>query len=126
MLDIHIEDRLSYDPETKTIFMNFAGMRVRAPEDVKRIKEAVDGLLGPLGHKVNSIVNYDSFEADPEVMAEYLDLVRYVEKKYYIKVSRHTTSGFMRLKLGKELGDRRVSTEVFESRREARENLAET
>jgi propionate CoA-transferase len=126
MLDIRIEDRLSYDAETNTVFMNFAGMRVRTSEDLHRIKEAVENLLGPLGRKVSSIVNYDSFEADPDVMAEYLDLVRYVEKKYYLKVSRHTTSGFMRLKLGKELGDRRVSTEVFESRREARANLVET
>ena len=25
MLDLRIEDRLSYDPETNTIFMNYAG-----------------------------------------------------------------------------------------------------
>jgi propionate CoA-transferase len=126
MLDIHIEDRLNYDPKSNTIFMNFAGMRVRTADDLLRIKEAVDGRLGPLGHKVNSIVNYDSFEADPDVMPAYLDLVRYVEKKYYLKVSRYTTSGFMRLKLGKGLGERKVSAEVYESRRAARDSLADT
>jgi propionate CoA-transferase len=125
MLDIHIEDRLSYDPDSNTVFMNYAGMRVRSSEDVKRIIEAVDNLLGPLGKRVNSIVNYDSFEADQDVMEEYLDAVRYVEKSYYLKVSRYTTSGFMRLKLGKELSERRVSSHVFESRREARKNLEE-
>jgi propionate CoA-transferase len=125
MLDIHIEDRLSYDPKSNTVFMNYAGMRVRTSEDVRRIIEAVDKLLGPLGKRVNSIVNYDSFEAAPDVMEEYLDAVRYVEKAYYLKVSRYTTSGFMRLKLGKELGERKVSSHVFESRREARRNLEE-
>jgi len=123
MLDIHIEDRLSYDPDSNTVFMNYAGMRVRTSEDVKRIVEAVDKLLGPLGKRVNSIVNYDSFEADQDVMEEYLDAVRYVEKTYYLKVSRYTTSGFMRLKLGKELSERKVSSHVFESRREARDSL---
>lgn len=125
MLDIHIEDRLSYDPASNTVFMNYAGMRIRNSEDVKRIIEAVDKLLGPLDRRVNSIVNYDSFEADPDVMDEYLDAVRYVESKYYLKVSRYTTSGFMRLKLGKELSERRVSSHIFETSREARRNLEE-
>ncbi len=29
MLDVHSDDRLSYDPESNTVFMNYAGMRVR-------------------------------------------------------------------------------------------------
>jgi propionate CoA-transferase len=126
MLDIHIEDRLSYDPQSNTVFMNYAGMRVRSTRDVKRIVEAVDNLLRPLKKRVNSIVNYDSFEANPDVMDEYLDAVRYVEKTYYLKVSRYTTSGFMRLKLGKELSERKVSSHIFETPREARKNLEET
>ncbi|MBI3708552.1 MAG: acyl CoA:acetate/3-ketoacid CoA transferase, partial [Proteobacteria bacterium] len=123
MLDIHIEDRLSYDAASNTIFMNYAGMRVRTEGELERIKEAVEAVLKPLGKRVYSIVNYDRFEADAEIMDKYLDLVRYVEENYYIKVSRYTTSGFMRLKLGKELEKRRVSSHVFESRQEARRNL---
>jgi hypothetical protein len=103
-----IEDRLSYDPSTNTVFMDFAGMRLRQREDVDRIKTAVDALLGPLGKRVNSIVNYDRFEAAPDIMPDYLDLVRYVQERYYLKVSRYTTSGFMRLKMGKELERRQV------------------
>ncbi|MFQ5936256.1 MAG: acyl CoA:acetate/3-ketoacid CoA transferase, partial [Acidiferrobacterales bacterium] len=123
MLDIRIEDRLSYDPQTNTIFMNYAGMRVRTEADLQRIKEAVDGILEPLGKRVYSIVNYDSFEADPDIIDQYMDLVRYVERKYYISVSRYTTSGFMRLKLGRELEKRRVSSHVYESGSEARRHL---
>ncbi|MEE8265864.1 MAG: acyl CoA:acetate/3-ketoacid CoA transferase [Acidiferrobacterales bacterium] len=123
MLDIRIEHRLSYDSETNTIFMNFAGMRVRNTEDLSRIKKAVDGILGPLGKRVYSIVNYDSFEADPDIIDQYMDLVRYVEKKYYIKVSRYSTSGFMRLKMGNELEKRKVSSHVYESGSEARRHL---
>ncbi len=123
MVDIRIEDRLSYDPETNTIFMNYAGMRVRTEDDLERIRDAVDGILGPLGKRVYSIVNYDHFEADDAVIDKYMDLVRYVETKYYIKVSRYTTSGFMRLKLGKELAKRKVSSHVFESQAEARKHI---
>ena len=89
----------------------------------ERIRSAVDNLLGPLGRRVNSIVNYDRFQADDDVAEAYLDLVRYVEETYYLKVSRYTTSGFMRLKLGKELARRKVSSHVFESQAEARRHL---
>jgi propionate CoA-transferase len=100
--------------------MNYAGMRVRSEADLERIRQAVDALLAPLGRRVWSIVNYDRFEADPEIMDRYLDLVRYVERRYYLGVSRYTTSGFMRLKLGRGLEQRAVSSHVFETRAEAR------
>jgi propionate CoA-transferase len=123
LLDLRIEDRLSYDPTSNTVFMNYSGMRVRTEADLDRIKSSVDGLLGPLNKRVYSIVNYDRFEADPDIMHAYLDLVRYVEEKYYIAVSRYTNSGFMRLKLGSELGKRKVSSHVFERAAEARDSL---
>ena len=125
LLDIRIEDRLSYDADANTVFMNYAGMRVRTRADVDCIREAVDALLGPLAKKVYSIVNYDRFEADTEVMDYYMDTVRYVEERYYLGVSRYTNSGFMRLKLGRELERRRVSTKVWETRADARAHIAD-
>ena len=47
-----------------------------------------------------------------------------MEKTYYLKVSRFTNSGFLRLKLGKELERREVSTQVFLTRHEAERNLS--
>jgi len=123
LLDIHIDDRLSYDPETNTVFMNYAGMRVKDKRDVDTIVAAVDRLLGPLGRRVNSIVNYDGFSIDDDAVADYMEAVRYVEQTYYLKVSRYTNSGFMRLKLGQELEKRRLSARVFETGREARREL---
>ena len=123
MLDINIDDRLSYDAASNTVFMNYAGMRVRNAQDVDTIIAAVDRLLEPLGKRVNSIVNYEGFSVDDEAMDTYMDAVRYVEKKYYLKVSRFTNSGFLRLKLGKELERRGVSARVFETRQDAERNL---
>jgi len=125
LLDIHIEDRLSYDPASNTIFMNYAGMHVRDQADIDRIVAAVDAVLEPLGKRVNPIVNYDSFEAAPEILDAYLDAVRYVENRYYLKVSRYTTSGFMRLRLAAELVKREVSSDMFETRQEARRHLGQ-
>ena len=71
------------------------------------------------GPRVYSIVNYERFVADDDIIDKYMDLVKYVEEKYYISVSRYTNSGFLRLKLGKELGKRKVSSKVYESGAEA-------
>ncbi len=122
-LDIHIEDRISYNPETNTLFLNYAGMRVRTENDLKVIKETVDQTLEPLGKRVYSVVNYDRFVADDDIIDKYMDLVKYVEDKYYIKVSRYTNSGFLRLKLGKELKKRRVSSMVYETSEDATRHL---
>lgn len=89
MLDIHIDNRLSYDAETNTVFMNYAGMRVRTEEDIRSILDAVDRLLVPLGKRVNSIVNYDRFTVDDDVTAAYMDAVKYVEERHYLKVTRY-------------------------------------
>jgi len=121
--DIGIEDRISYTPETNTLFLDFSGMRVDSHQDIDRIREAVIGTLEPLGKKVVSIVNYDGFWVDPEVADEYLDLVRLVESNYYIKVSRYTTNGFMRIKLARGLEDRHISSDLVHSYAEARESL---
>lgn len=126
LLDIRIEDRISYNADTNTVFLNYAGMHVRTEEDLRRIKGAVDQTLDPLGRRVHSIVNYDSFVADPDILDKYADLVKYVEERYYLNVSRYSTSGFLRLKLGAELRKRRLSSHVFETRREARRHLGET
>jgi len=123
MIDIHIDDRLSYNPDSNTVFMNFAAMRVRTEADIRTILDAVDRLLGPIGKRVNSIVNYDRFVVDDDVTDAYMDAVRYVEEKYYLKVTRYANSGFMRLKLGKELESRSLSSRVFESAEEARRSL---
>jgi propionate CoA-transferase len=124
-LDIHIDERISYDADKNTLFLDFAGMRVRNDADLAAIKEAVDATLEPLGKRVYSIVNYERFVADDDIVDKYMDLVKYVEDKYYISVSRYTSSGFLRLKLGKELGKRKVSSRVYESGEEAALHLTD-
>ena len=51
--------------------------------------------------------------------------MKYVEDTYYIRVSRYTTSGFMRLKLSQELDKRHVTSEVYETHKQARNHIAE-
>lgn len=63
-------------------------------------------------------MNYDSFRLDDDAAKEYAEMVRDMEEAHYTRVSRYTTSAFMRVKLGREL-TRTVRPHIFESRAEA-------
>ncbi len=115
MLDIRIGDRLSYDAASNSVYMNYAGMRVRNEEDIRVIVDAVDALLGPLGKRVHSIVNYERFSCDDDVFDRYVDAVKYVEETYYLDVKRYTSGAFLRHKLGSELVKRQITSEVLGS-----------
>ncbi len=114
MLDTRMEDRLSYDEATNTIYMNYSGLRVRDGADLKVMGDAVDALLGPLGQRVHSIVNYERFTCDDDVFDEYIELVKRVEETYYLSVKRYTSGAFLRHKLGTELEKRHISSEILD------------
>jgi propionate CoA-transferase len=117
MLQLHIRDRLTYDPSRNTVFMDYSGLHVRTAEDVTEILHAVDALLGPLDARVKSVVNYDRFRLDESAVEAYADAVKYVQDTYYLngEVTRHTTNAFTRLKLSRELAKRAISTVIAES-----------
>ncbi len=114
MLDTRMEDRLSYAAATNTVYMNYAGLRVRDGADLKAIADAVDALLAPLGRRVHSIVNYERFSCDDDVFDDYVDLVKRVEETYYLSVKRYTSGAFLRHKLGTELAKRELASEVLD------------
>ena len=77
------------------------------------IEKMVEAKLGPLGERVYAIVNYDNFTILPELLDEYTAMVRRLMDRYYSGVSRYTTSGFLRMKLGdllKSAASRRTSS----------------
>jgi len=115
MLDINIDERLNYDPQTNTIYMDYHGMRIRTPQDVRTIVEAVDRILGPLGKRVYSVVNYERFECDDDAHDAYMDAVKYVEEKYYLGVRRYTSSAFLRHRLGAEFAKREITSQMQRS-----------
>jgi propionate CoA-transferase len=122
MLSMSLDDRIHYDQATNTIFLNFAGLRIRTKKDIRDIHEAVETRMKAIGGRMHSVVNYDNFVIDEDVMDEYADLVEYIDQTYYLSVHRYTTSAFLRLKLGKELGKRSLSPRIYETVEEARKN----
>ena len=80
-------------------------------------------MLTPLGHKVYAIVNYENFEIFPDVIDAYSGMVRDLSDRFYLGVTRYTTSGFLRIKLGDALSRRAVAPHIYESAEEARAHL---
>ena len=125
LLRIPLERRFTYHPQENLFFVNFEGHVVRNHEDVERIRRIVETMLAPLGRKVYVIVNYDNFDIFPDVIDEYSAMVRDLVDRFYSGVTRYTTSGFLRTKLGDALKQRAVAPHIYESAEEASAHLRE-
>jgi propionate CoA-transferase len=119
LLGIGIAERVSYDAERNTLFLNLEGLHVRNRDDVDRVRRVVEERCQTIGKKVALVVNYDNFLIDAAVSDTYAAMVRYMETHYYTTASRYTTSAFLRLKLGEALARRRVAAHIFETADEA-------
>ena len=120
LLGQSLAERIAYDAESNTLFINFEGFSVRTIADVDLVRRQVEARCRPLGHKVSLIVNYDGFELDPAVSDAYFAMIAYMQQRYYSSASRYTRSVFMRLKLGEGLSERNVASDVFETVAQAR------
>ena len=118
MLNLDLSDRLAYDADRNTLFLNFEGVHIRQAADIAAIQAAVVKRCTEIGRRVAVVVNYDAFQLDPELADAYADMVRSLEEQHYTRVSRYTTSAFMRVKLGQAL-TRTVRPHIFESRTDA-------
>ena len=125
LLSIPLEQRFTYDPQHNIFFINFEGHVVRTRDDVKRISDIVRRKLGSLGRKVYVVVNYDNFNILPDVMDDYSAMVKTLVETFYSGVTRYTTSGFLRTKLGDALAQRDLAPHIYESADEARQHLHE-
>jgi propionate CoA-transferase len=123
MLELPLAQRLFFDEKQNVFFLNFEGVHVRQHEDIARIRNLIEARLEPLGHKVYAVVNYDNFSIDPDLFDAYMDLVRDVVTRFYIRVTRYTSSIFARARLGEALERRDVRPRFFNSPEEALADL---
>lgn len=125
LLAIPLEQRFTYDEATNHFFVNLERFTVRHARDIERIHHVVVERLAPVGRRVYAIVNYDNFTIAPELLDAYSAMVRALMDKYYADVTRYTTSGFLRMKLGDALAQRGVAPHIYESASEAEATLLE-
>jgi propionate CoA-transferase len=119
LLTIPLDQRFSLDARQNLFFVNLERYPLRSKAEIDEIARIVAAQLTPLGRKVYAIVNYDNFSILPELLDDYSAMVRGLVDRFYAGVSRYTTSGFLRIKLGEALERRGVAPHIFESADEA-------
>lgn len=123
LLSLRIEDRLFYDPEENFFFINFEGLHVGSKDIIEEIQKGVEKKMEPLPEKVYTFVNYDNFTIDRDLIDCYSDMVQSVTNRFYYKVTRYTTSAFLRMKLGSALQERQLPPHIFDNNTEAFQEL---
>jgi propionate CoA-transferase len=123
LLRLPMAQRFVFDAAQGILFANFEGLTVRSVDDVEAIRAALEEKLQGLGRKVPALVDYDNFTVLPDVLDVYTDMVHDVVSRCYSRVTRYTTSAFLRAKLGHALLERGVAPHIFESAADARRHL---
>ncbi|TCO83428.1 propionate CoA-transferase [Plasticicumulans lactativorans] len=123
LLQVPLSQRFSYDADANLFFVNFGGYHVRSQQEVDAIRREVEAHLAGLGQRVFAIVNYDNFSIAPEVLDDYVEMVKDVVGRFYSGVTRYTTNAFMRMKLGNALAQRALAPALYDSMEAARAGL---
>jgi propionate CoA-transferase len=117
-----MESRFRYDPEENLFFIDFENLEVKTKDDIERIRAQVEGTLAPLGRKVSTVVNYDNFSVTLDLADEYTSMVRDVVNRFYISVSRYSTSAFTRMMLGIKFRSHGLHPEIHADQAQALES----
>jgi len=123
MLAIPFSRRFAFAADQDIFFINFERLDIRRPEDIERVRAEVEKNLAPIGRKIYAIVNYDGFTIVPELVDAYSAMVKDLVARFYTRVTRYTTSNFLRMKLGDALEGRGVAPHIYESAQEALDHL---
>jgi propionate CoA-transferase len=123
LLLVPLASRFTYDAPSRTFFVNFERLSIRSAEDIDAVRDELERHLAPLGRKVYAVVNYDHFTLDPMLEDDWAQMVRELVDRYYLNVTRYTTSGFLRAKLGPALEARGVAPHIYETADEARRRV---
>jgi propionate CoA-transferase len=123
MLEIPLGERLSYDRDKNILYLNFEGLNIRSHADIERVRQTVIDKLSPLGHKVYAIVNYDRFSILPELVDDYVEMVRKLMETCYHDVTRFTSNTFFRARLGEALEKGKIAAQSYETAAEAEARL---
>lgn len=99
MLATPLAHRLELDREHRLLFINFEGLSIESQDQIDTIETLVCQLLEPLGERVAVVANYDSFLIPPPLMESYTAMVQRLTQRFYSRVTRYGTGGFLKARL---------------------------
>lgn len=125
ILYLPLDQRLGYNAKKNVFFVNFEGFEVRNVADIEAIRDHVEAILKPLNRKVPAVVNYDNFSIMPELLDSYVDMVHDLAERFYCRVTRYTSSAFMRSYFGTAFRRHHTDPSLYASREEAFSHLGD-
>jgi propionate CoA-transferase len=123
LVGIPFDARFSFNEAKNTLFINLARFEVRTLDTVDAIARKIAAIVEPLHRGVYAVVNYEGFVLEREVEDAWTESVERTVARFYDRVTRYTTSAFLRAKLGDALSSRGLSPYVFETEDEAQAAL---
>jgi len=97
---IDMGSRLFHVPESNTLFIDLASVKVHSREDIATIINGVESYLAKElgGNKTHVEVNYFGFHCAPHLEAEYATAIAAIEARMYLSCRRHHGRTFTHLK----------------------------
>jgi propionate CoA-transferase len=71
MLTMPFDERISYDPTLKMLFLDFSQLAIISERDVQRIKTEVESHVKPFERPVHAIVNYSGCSIESAALESY-------------------------------------------------------
>lgn len=123
LLNQKLSDRVSYDADRNTLFLNLEGWSVRKKDDVADLKKVLIEACTKAGRKVRSVVNHDGCRIAEDLYDDYADMINYMMEHHYETTTRYSTSAFMRMKMQEALQKRGLAPHIYERAEDARDAL---
>ncbi|MDO5630010.1 MAG: acyl CoA:acetate/3-ketoacid CoA transferase [Mobilicoccus sp.] len=123
LLDVPMYQRLTLDESRDTIFIDFEGLDIRSITDIDRVRRGVEETVGPLGRRIQAVVNYDQFTITPELVDPYVQMVEGLMDRFYTDVTRYTSNAFLRARLDEAMSKSEFVPNLYESRAQAEARL---
>jgi len=101
LLATPLAKRFELDREHRLLFINFEGLAVDQVSDISDIEQHLTTLLEPLGQRVAVVVNYDNCSILTPLMDDYSAMVNRLSDRFYSRVTRYGTGGFLKARLEK-------------------------
>lgn len=103
LLATPLAQRFELDRERRLLFINCEGLAIDTVSDIVEVERMLEELLAPVvtspACKVAVIVNYDSFTLLPTLVDAYSAMVRRLTSRYYSRVTRYGSGGFLKARL---------------------------
>lgn len=95
--------RYQLDAVHRLLFIDFEGLNIDGPEAIAAIEQYVTQLLQPMvtcpEERLTVVVNYDNFSIVPSLLDEYSAMVDRLTARFYRRVTRYGTGGFLKARL---------------------------